>query len=86
MTALNGPSPRDSGDAHSSVRSIRQYVKLPSATVRQLAFWLAVILPFLYLPLLISGAGSAAERTVLVSLMSVNVVALYIGHDHDPAQ
>ena len=74
------------------VRRLRDAVASPPATVpkpvaylavpvRFVAFWIAVALPFLYLPLL-AGGLRGSEPTVLVALLAVNLGALVIGHGH----
>ena len=50
--------------------------------LRRLAFWTAVALPFLYVPLLLSGLESSADRTAFAVLVGANVVALLVGHSH----
>lgn len=50
--------------------------------VRVTAFWLAVVLPFLYLPLLFSGLGSQSEAVGFGGLLVTHVVALSLGHSH----
>ena len=50
--------------------------------VRVLAFWAAVALPFLYLPLLVTGLGTAATTTAFLALLAANAVCLFVGHAH----
>ncbi|MEF8843125.1 MAG: hypothetical protein V5A62_16120 [Haloarculaceae archaeon] len=50
--------------------------------VRALAFWLAVALPFAYLPMLASGFGSEPELLTFLALIAANAVALLVGHDY----
>lgn len=50
-------------------------------SMEAVAFWLAVALPFLYLPLLANGT-SGQEAVVFVGLLVVNVVALVAGHGY----
>jgi hypothetical protein len=57
--------------------------RLPSA-VRGLAFWMAVLLPGLHLPLLLSGIQSQAELIAFFSLLGANVAAILLGHSHVP--
>ncbi|WP_276272562.1 hypothetical protein [Haloarcula litorea] len=52
------------------------------APVRGLAFWTAIALPFLYLPLLVSGLETAAVRTAFAALVACNAVALLVGHSY----
>lgn len=48
---------------------------------RAVAFWTAILLPFLYVPLLVGGL-TGQELLVFGGLLVVNVVALVAGHDY----
>lgn len=50
--------------------------------VRAIAFWTAIVLPFLYVPLLVSGLDSPPLRTAFVVLLVANGVALFVGHPY----
>ena len=51
--------------------------------VNRIAFWAAIALPFLHLPLLVSGLNSETKVLAFVFLLACNVVALLVGHpDH----
>jgi hypothetical protein len=67
-----------------------QFREHPLTTpVEMVSFWLAVALPFLYLPLLVSGVTTDGELLSVLVLVALNAVALLIGHDHrneQPAQ
>lgn len=52
------------------------------STVRTVAFWIAVALPFLYVPLLLGGGTGANVLLSVAALVVVNVVALVVGHGH----
>lgn len=54
------------------------------APVRKGSFWLAVVLPFVHLPLLASGLGSADGAGVFLVLLALNALALVVGHGHGP--
>lgn len=45
-------------------------------------FWSAVALPFLYVPLVVSGPSTTAEQTALAGLVFAHVLALVLGHRH----
>jgi hypothetical protein len=47
-----------------------------------LGFWSAVALPFLHIPLLLSGLETAPDTFAFLALFSVNVLALLLGHPH----
>lgn len=51
-------------------------------TVTAVCFWVAALLPFVYLPVLVSGVDSAARFAVVVGLLALNAVALVVGHDY----
>jgi hypothetical protein len=46
------------------------------------AFWAAVVLPFLHLPLLATGLESQSSTLAFLALVGLNVVALFAGHPH----
>lgn len=51
-------------------------------SIRATAFWLAIVLPFLYLPLSLGGLDGRPERVAFVGLLVLNVVALVVGHEY----
>jgi hypothetical protein len=55
-----------------------------ATAVRRVSFWAAVVLPFLHLPLLLSGIDTSVEVVVFISLLVVNALALVVGHSSDP--
>jgi len=55
-------------------------------TIRAVAFWLAITLPFVQVGWLIVGVGGLTELTIFVTLLGVNATSLAIGHTYaDPA-
>lgn len=50
--------------------------------IRALGFWLAVLLPLGYLPLLVTGIESASAALTFVALVAVNVCALVVGQPY----
>ncbi|MFB6139183.1 MAG: hypothetical protein ABEJ26_01960 [Halosimplex sp.] len=47
------------------------------------AFWAAVALPFLHLPLLLAtGLSSEPYTNAFLALLAANVLALLVGHSH----
>lgn len=51
--------------------------------VEATAFWTAIVLPFVYLPLMLDGFATFADVLLFGGLMVLNVVALLVGHDHN---
>jgi hypothetical protein len=47
------------------------------------AFWAAIGLPFLYLPLFVTGPDTTAGWTASIGLVAAHVVALYLGRSHN---
>lgn len=52
------------------------------ASIRVVSFWLAIVLPFLYVPLLATGLSDAAETFAFLGLFTMSVLSLYVGHSH----
>lgn len=52
------------------------------SSVRFIGFWGAVVLPFLYVPLLVSGLDTAGQKETFALLLALNIVALFFGHRH----
>lgn len=51
-------------------------------SVRAVGFWTAIAMPFLYLPLLVTGLSSSFDAVLFVCLIVGNCLALYVGHPH----
>ncbi|EMA32702.1 hypothetical protein [Haloarcula japonica] len=60
--------------------SVPEFDESLVSAVRGIAFWTAIALPFLYLPLLITGLNSGATRIAFAALVVFNAVTLRIGH------
>lgn len=59
----------------------KQYLITPIvASVEMVAFWTAIALPFLYVPLLLTRLETWGEVVVFIGLFVLNVVALVAGH------
>jgi hypothetical protein len=52
------------------------------APIRWVAFWTAIALPFLYLPLLATGLQSSGVRTAFGVLVLANALTLLVGHSY----
>lgn len=52
--------------------------------LRGAAFWTAVVLPFVHLPLLLAVGLTASTTTPLVALWTLHAVALVVGAAHAP--
>lgn len=50
--------------------------------IKRIAFWSAIVLPFLYLPLLATGLDSRATVVAFAVLVALNVGALLVGHPY----
>ena len=50
--------------------------------ITTVAFWTAIILPFLHVPLLLSGLQRSSVQLAFVALVALNVVALLLGQPH----
>ncbi|WP_276261477.1 hypothetical protein [Haloglomus litoreum] len=50
--------------------------------VQAVAFWTAVVIPAVYIPLLLRGLSTTADAVTLAQLLGINAVALVVGHGH----
>ena len=50
--------------------------------IARIAFWAAIVLPFLYLPLLATGLDSGAETVAFVALLVCNGLAIVLGQQY----
>lgn len=46
------------------------------------AFWAAIALPFLHLPLLVTGLETTRMAVAFLLLLGLNVLALVVGHSY----
>jgi hypothetical protein len=61
---------------------LRRAASLAGRAVRFVAFWLAALLPFGYLPLLATELA-ATHQFAFAGLVGLNAVAFVIGHSHN---
>ncbi|WP_338741997.1 hypothetical protein [Haloplanus salilacus] len=61
---------------------LQRIVALAARPVRFVAFWLATLLPFVYLPLLATGVV-ATHRLGFAGLVGLNAVAFVVGHSYN---
>jgi hypothetical protein len=50
--------------------------------IKRAAFWAAVVLPFLHVPLIATGLDHAVTQVAFVALLVANVIALLVGHQY----
>lgn len=61
-------------------------VPLLAAIARSLeavAFWSAIALPFLYVPLLVSGLGTSAQLSAFLTLLALHAFAIIGGYRYN---
>ena len=59
-----------------------RYLRSIKGPAQFLSFWVAIALPFVHLPLLAQGLGNASVTMTFLTLLTLNVCALYIGHGY----
>ena len=52
------------------------------AVVQGTAFWMAVVLPMVYVALLVAGSPKVGDPFAVAELATLNLVSLVIGHGH----
>lgn len=60
---------------------LRRTLTVVAAPLRFIAFWAAVALPFLYVPLL-AGGLEGQQALVFAGLLAANAAALVLGHEY----
>ena len=63
--------------------TVRQDRTALTQSIRWLAFWTAIVLPAIYLPVLSVGIG-ANTGAVVLGLLGVQLLALRAGHSYHP--
>lgn len=61
--------------------ALQTFVTLAVRPVRFVAFWVATLLPFTYLPILATGLFTA-NRLAFAGLVCLNAVAFVVGHSY----
>lgn len=70
----------EAADASAPARRLGPTLLKP---VEAAAFWAGIGLPFLYLPLVVSGPGTDAGWGVALGLVALHAVTLYVGRSHN---
>ncbi|WP_394740742.1 hypothetical protein [Natronococcus roseus] len=70
-------------DASTPERYRRRFVRSVKGPAQFVAFWAAITLPFVHLPLLARGLGDPNVLLAFSVLLGVNVLTLYVGHEHN---
>lgn len=52
--------------------------------IQATGFWVAIALPFLHVPLLLSGLETGSETALFLFLLGLNTLALLLGRDYAP--
>lgn len=47
------------------------------------AFWSAIVLPFLHVPLLFTGLETTGQLLTFLGLLGLNVIAFIVGRDYN---
>lgn len=76
------PSPIDAGTAVESQAVLRRLRETLVGQVEAAFFWAAVVLPFLHLPLLLTGLETTSDAVTFVALLGLNFLSLIVGHHH----
>lgn len=64
------------------LRLLSRYPRGVLTWVQGIAFWTAVVIPAVYIPLLLRGLSTTADAVTLAQLLGINAVALVVGHGY----
>ncbi|SFS36639.1 hypothetical protein [Halostagnicola kamekurae] len=82
----SSPLPNESISTSSPERDADTYRRL-LRTIKQpaqfLSFWIAIALPFVHVPLLAQGLNDPTVTMTFLTLLAINVLALYFGHGYN---
>ena len=76
------PDIESSPETASDERTLEAVAPSLAKPIRVAGFWGAILLPVLYLPLLANGLSTPLQALFFLVVLSVNLVALYVGHTH----
>lgn len=65
-----------------SARGVGRALELGLVALQVVAFWLAVLLPAVYLPVLAAAGVGVVDPMPALSLVGLHLVALLVGHRH----
>lgn len=67
------------------VSDVTEHSLIDSLTkpVKRIAFYASIILPFIHLPLFVTGLQSETVAVAFGALLVVNVVATFVGHYYE---
>ncbi|RQG91541.1 hypothetical protein EA462_06165 [Natrarchaeobius halalkaliphilus] len=78
-TDADSPSRAERDPAHGA---LERTVPNLAGAIRKTGFWTAIVVPFLYVPILLNGLTTWIESTTFLVLLGINLLALYVGHTH----
>lgn len=81
-TQNRGASAASTSEGYDPRSGLDRYLPTLAAPIRTAGFWAAVVLPFLYVPLVLTGLSGTLETIVFLTLLCVNAFGLYVGHSH----
>lgn len=61
----------------------RSLLRLVTEPLKRIAFWAAIALPFLHVPLLATGLDTRTTTVAFTVLLVLNVASLIVGHYYD---
>jgi hypothetical protein len=81
-STLDAPLPAEDRDGDST---LHRAARAARRQLRAGGFWAAVCLPFLHVPLLLTGLDSTGDAAAFAALLVANLLALVVGHGHRTA-
>lgn len=61
---------------------LEPHLEIVLRPLEAIAFWSAIALPFLHIPLLFYGLETSGQLLAFFGLLSLNIAAFIIGHGH----
>ncbi|SDQ87562.1 hypothetical protein [Natronobacterium texcoconense] len=80
MPDVNQATANEPDDDHRG--ALEQAFPSLAPSIRKVGFWAGIGLPFLHVPVLLTGLSTSIETLVFLGLLALNLGALYVGHSY----
>ena len=84
MSGPSTPTAQSSSTASRSLPGALPGIESVLRPIEAFAFWTAIVMPFIYLPLLLTGVETPSEAIAFGVLVAAHVVALVVGRRYTP--
>ena len=84
MTKSLHNQPAEDPDSTRSAVRLRTLSQRVVQPLQFVGFWIAIALPFLHVPLLMTGLSTVEQTLAFIGLVAANLFAIALGHSYQP--